>query len=156
MKLRWCFFPFVLTALFASCSPAQSESSIQNASSEYETIIKDQTILWKDCLSQEEDDYLVFIYSETCDHCHEIIGDVIAFSQENILKTYFVNKSNTENEILICAIDEITVGVDDIDKLAVAGTPTLLEVESGRTTANAAGANHCLTFLNELRVSKKK
>lgn len=156
MNLRWHICPLVLVAVFASCSPAKSESSSKNASKEYETIINDLLIKWDDCLSQEESNYLVFVYAETCTHCHEIMGDVIQFTQENVVKTYFVNKSDSTNEINICPVDEVTVGINEIDKLAIAGTPTIFEIEEGKTTKNIYGADDCLTFLNEQRLNKKK
>ena len=58
MNFRWHICPLVLVAVFASCSPVKSGSTNQNASKEYETIISDRTILWSDCLKQEEADYL--------------------------------------------------------------------------------------------------
>ena len=156
MNLRWHICPLVLVAVFTSCSSAESESLSKNASKEYGTIIKNLEIKWDDCLSQEEGDYLVFVYAETCTHCHEIMGDVILFIKENIMKTYFVNKSDSANKISICPIDEVVVGIDEIDKLAIAGTPTIFEIEEGKTTANIFGSDACLTFLNEQRLNKKK
>lgn len=156
MNLRWHICPLVLVAVFASCSPAKSESLSKNASREYETIINNRLIKWYDCLNQEESNYLVFVYAETCTHCQEIMGDVIQFTQENIIKTYFINKSDSSNKINICPIDEVAVGIDKADDLAIAGTPTLFEIIEGKTTANIFGADDCLTFLNEQRLNKKK
>lgn len=156
MNLRWHICPLVVAAVFASCSPAKSESLSKNASKEYGIIINDLLIKWDDCLNQEESNYLVFVYSETCTHCHEIMGNVILFIEENIMKTYFVNKSDSANKINICPIDEVMVGIDEVDKLTIAGTPTLFEIEEGKTTANIFGSDACLTFLNEQRLNKKK
>ena len=155
MNLRWHICLLLVAAVFTSCSSANSESLSKSASKEHEKIIKENEILWDDCLSQKESDYLVFVYSETCSHCHEIMGDVTSFAQSNILKTYFVNKSNSSNIIPICAIDEVMVNVDQITDLAIAGTPTMFEVEEGQMTSNIFGADSCLTFLNELRLKKK-
>ena len=155
MNLRWHICLLLIVAVFTSCSSANSELLSKNASKEHERIIKENEILWDDCLSQDESNYLVFIYSETCSHCHEIMGDVTLFVQSNIFKTYFVNKSDSSNKIPICPIDEVVVDVDEIDCLSIAGTPTILEVEEGRTTANIFGADSCLTFLNEQRLKKK-
>ena len=152
MNFRWHICPLVLVAVFASCSPVKSGSTNQNASKEYETIISDRTILWSDCLKQEEADYLVFIYSKTCLNCHEIMGDVTEFCLENIINVYFVDKANKDNEITICPIEKIEIGINDIDKLEIAGTPTLLRVNEGIVTANVAGKDPCLTFLNEIRL----
>ena len=151
-KLR--ILPFVLTALFASCSPAESEQMSKNAFSEYKVAI-DQKITWPDCLSQSEDHYLVFFYSETCTHCHEIMGDVLSFAESNIIKMYFLNTKEQDIKIPISNDINLTIGVDSVDNLFIAGTPTIIEVESWIVKANVAGTDNCLTFLNEQRLIYK-
>ena len=151
-KLR--ILPFVLTALFASCSPAESEQMSKNAFSEYEIPI-DQKIEWSNCLSQKDDHYLVFFYSKTCTHCHEIIGDVLAFNEEKIVTMYFLDIKASDIKIPISNNIDLTIGVDKVDDLFIAGTPSIIEVSSGVITANIAGSDNCLTFLNEQRLLNK-
>ena len=151
-KLR--ILPFVLTALFASCSPAESEQMSKNAFSEYE-IPLDRKIIWSNCLKQKEDRYLVFFYSETCAHCHEIMGDVLAFTNDNIVTTYFLDIKASDIKIPISNNIDLTIGVDSIDDLFIAGTPSIVEVENQIVTANIAGTDNCLTFLNEQRLLNK-
>ena len=152
-KLR--ILPFALTALFASCTPAESEQMSKNTFSEYKQII-DEKIMWSDCLSQNEDHYLVFFYSETCAHCHEIMGDVLSFKEENILKMYFLNIKEQDIKIPISNNIDLTIGIDNVDDLFIAGTPSIIEVENWIVKANIAGTDNCLTFLNEQRLINKK
>ena len=144
MKLHT--LPLILVAVFTSCSSKGSESSSKNAIQEYEIVSK-QEIYLDDCLSQIEEKYLIFFHSETCTHCQEIIEDVIAFANSNIIKTYFLNVSKKENKITRCSQDEIEVGIDKVEDLRIVGTPTIVEVEEGVTTVNVAGKSACLAFL---------
>ena len=152
MKLRT--LPFLITALIASCSPGKSESTSKNAIHEYE-IVEKQSIDLVDCLSQEEDKYLVFVHSKTCLHCQEIIEDVISFASSNTMKTYFLDISKQGNKIPLCSAGEIEQGINRVEDIKIAGTPTLLEVEEGIITFNIAGKDSCLSFLNEQTVKAK-
>ena len=151
-KLR--ILPFALTALLASCTPAKSEQMSKNTFSEYKQTI-DEKIMWSDCLSQNEDHYLVFFYSETCAHCHEIMGDVLSFKEENILKMYFLNVKEQDIKIPISNKIDLTIGIDTVDDLFIAGTPSIIEIENWIVKANIAGTDNCLTFLNEQRLIYK-
>ena len=151
-KLR--ILPFALTALFASCTPAKSEQMSKNTFSEYKQTI-DEKIMWSDCLSQNEDHYLVFFYSETCSHCHEIMGDVLSFKEENILKLYFLNVKERDIKIPISNNIGLTIGIDNVDDLFISGTPSIIEIENWIVKANIAGTDNCLTFLNEQRLIYK-
>ena len=145
MKLHT--LPLVLVAVFTSCSSGKSESTSKNAIQEY-GIVSKQEISLADCLSQIEEDYLIFFHSETCGHCREIIEDVILFAESNIIKTYFLNVSKSENKIDRCLREEIEIGIDRVEDLKIVGTPTIIEVENGVTIANIVGKESCLSFLN--------
>ena len=151
-KLR--ILPLLLVAMFASCSPAQSEQMSKNAFSEYKEVI-DNKILWFKSLEQIEDHYLVFFYSETCSNCHEIMGDVIAFSEAKLVKTYFTDIKETDQRIPISNDVDSTIGISDIEDLTIAGTPTIIEVLNSMVVANVPGKDRCLTFLNEQRLLHK-
>ena len=124
MKIKIGFSSLVLLPLLVSCSPSTSEQSSPSASSGFD-IPAEQEIIWTDCLSQEEDNYLVFFYSETCNHCHEIMGDVLAFSEENIIKIYFSDVMKGDPKITISRDIDATLGVTDVNNFFIAGTPTL-------------------------------
>lgn len=152
MKLKVCILPFLTMALFASCSPAQSEYSNKNTSSEYE-INANLLISWDDCLNQKESHYLVFFYSKSCQHCHQIMGDVLSFSESNIVKTYFLDTKDPNNNVQLSNDIDKTIGVSKTDELFIVGTPTLLEIEDGYVKANVPGKEDCLSLLNELRLN---
>ena len=144
----------ILSFIRTSCSPVKSESSNKNAFDEY-GILKEQEIDWDDCLSQIEERYIVFFHSDTCGHCDEIMGDVLAFSHENITKTYFVDVNKNIDKIKTCSKEDLTIGVEDINDLAIIGTPSIIEVFEGMTIANVPGKESCLSFLNEQRLNYK-
>ena len=152
MKLHT--LPLLLAAVFTSCSPSKSESTSKNAIQEYEIVSK-QEISLRDCLSQKEEQYLVFFHSDTCGHCKEIIEDVVSFASSDIVKMYFLNIAKPENRIDRCKADEVVIGINQVDDLKIVGTPTIMEIENGITTANVAGKDDCLKFLNELRANTK-
>jgi len=152
LKLRICLA--LASAVFTSCSPVVSEQMSKNAFSEHEIVISQQ-IKWSQVLSQKESHYLVFFYSETCAHCHEIMGDVIAFSESEIVKTYFLDIKQSETKIPIKNEVDETIGASSIDDLFIAGTPTIIEVEEGMVMANVPGKDDCLSFLNEQRLIHK-
>ena len=154
MNFRWQFCPLLVVATIASCTPKESQSSNKNASKEY-GIVTDQEILLADCLSQKEENYIIFFHSDKCEHCKQIIEDVTEFASLNILKTYFVNVAKSENKIKICQPIDLTIGVTDVNDLAIVGTPSIVEVENGMTIANAPGKESCLTYLNEQRAKYK-
>lgn len=155
MSLRMHICLLIGAAMFVSCSPAQNEQSNKNASTEYEIPIE-QEIYLTDSLSQKESQYLVFFHSDTCSHCKEIIGDVLSFCDENIIKLYFLNIKKPTNEIKTCSKEEITIGVNSYEDLQIVGTPSIIKVENGVTTANVAGKEDCLTLINQERLNHNK
>lgn len=152
MNLKMCVLPFVITALLTSCSPAQSEYSNKNTLSEYD-VNPNLSIKLIDCFNQKEDHYLVFFYSKTCPHCHEIMGDVLAFSDENIIKLYFLDTKESGDEVSISSDVDHTIGMSSTDHICIRGTPTILEIEEWYIKANVAGKEDCLSLLNELRLN---
>ena len=151
MKLKVFCYPLLSLIFLASCTPTESSQS----SSENETIPESFQINWEDSFKQEEDDYLVFYYSETCAQCHEIMGDVIAFANSNIKKTYFANIVSENGKMPIVKGSEPIVGVNDISDFYIAGTPTLIEIKEGIVTSHVPGKDKCLTFLNNERANNK-
>ena len=153
MKLRLLVCSFISLVLLASCTPnGEDNSSLQsNSNNEIPTLLQ---INWVDTFKQEEDDYLVFFHSDTCSHCQEIMGDVIAFANSNIKKTYFANIESPEGKMPIVKGSEPLLDIDNISDFYIPGTPTLIEIKEGIVTANNPGKDKCLTFLNQERLNK--
>lgn len=151
--LKLCSLLFAISAV--SCTPQTTSSSVIS-SSNYDEIIERQSVSLAECLSKEEEHYLVYFYSSTCTPCSEIKGDVVSFAMDNIVKTYFLNTKEPGNEIQKCSAEEVVVGVNDVSNLFIVGTPTLVEVKNGTTTSNVAGKSKCLNLLNELRANNNQ
>ena len=154
MKLKVFLYPLLSLVFLASCTPTEGSESSQS-SEQSETIPTSLQIDWADSFKQEEDDYLVFYYSETCAQCHEIMGDVIAFANSNIKKTYFANIMSSEGKMPIEKGSDPLIGVSDINEFYIGGTPTIIEIKEGTVTSNAPGKDKCLTFLNNERLNNK-
>ena len=152
MNLRLRILPLLVVSMFVSCSPAKNEQMSKNAFSQYE-IVQNNQIKWSDIFLQTDDHYLVFCYSETCDHCHQIMGDVISFSESEIVETYFLNTKEQDIKIPIKNEVILTLGMSKVDDLFIAGTPSLLEIENHIVKNNIPGKDDCLTLLNSLRMS---
>ncbi len=151
MKLKRCLYYLILPIMLFSCTPQESSDN----SSVNEEIPVDLQIKWTDCLSQEENDYLVFFHSDTCSHCKEIMGDVIAFSSQNIKKVYFSNIVSDGVKMPVEKEKETLTGISNIEEFYIRGTPTLIEVVEGVVTKHVAGKDDCLTFLNDERLNNK-
>ena len=148
MILRLLFVSLTSLAIVASCSPSIDTTNIENAI-EQEEYINNHEILWLDVLKQEENNYLVFIYSETCGHCHDMMDEIIDFAKSEILPTYFINTQNYEVPIF----KEIKENIASIDELGILGTPSILEIENKVVIRNIAGIDKCLSFLIDKRMS---
>ena len=154
MRNKLFFVPLLFVATFTACTPTNSGSQSKNTSEEYETITR-LSIPLERFFEQEEEEYLVFCHSDTCSQCKEIIGDVVAFANDNFIKTYFLDVAVSTNKITKVAKAELTVGVTDVAGLVYAGTPTIFKVVNKTTTVNIPGKDDCLTFLNEIRKNSK-
>ena len=148
MTSRLLLASLAILAIVASCSPAQDTTNSKSANQEQEIIIINQ-ITWSDLLKQKEDNYLVFVYSEKCGHCHDMMNDIVAFANDDILPTYFVN--TLQNNVPLSS--ETIVPTNKIEEATIIGTPTIIEVKENWIITNVAGIDNCLTLLNEKRMT---
>ena len=148
MTSRLLFVSLTSLAIVVSCSPIRETTNNKNIV-EQEEIIKNKEIPWLEALNQEENHYIIFVYSETCGHCHDMMDEIIDFAKSDILVTYFIN--TRKNEVPISR--EIIENTTDITELGILGTPTILEIESKTVIKNIAGIDKCLTFLIDKRMT---
>ena len=148
MTSRLLFVSLTSLAIVASCSPIRETTNNKNVI-EQEEIIKNQSISWFDALNQKENNYIVFVYSETCGYCHDMMDEIIDFAKSEILPTYFINTQNYEVPIF----KEIKENIASIDELGILGTPSILEIENKVVIRNIAGIDKCLSFLIDKRMS---
>ena len=147
------FFRFVVSLLsiplITSCTPTEESASQYKAFKEFQVVV-DNSIKWQNILNQEEKSYIIFFYSETCAYCHEMQSEVVDFAITCPLKTYFLDTSETQIPI----DPEKKIGATNYEEASITGTPTILEVENATITANIAGIDGCLTYLNEQRIKQ--
>ena len=135
-------------AIVASCSPAKDVTINKNTFSEQE-IVNHHQISWLDLFNQEESHYIVFIYSEKCGYCHEMINEIVDFATDNILPTYFVD--TLQNNVPLTINND--VGMTTIEEVSIVGTPTIIEIKDHTVISNIPGIDDCLSFLNEKRLN---
>ena len=148
MTLRLLFVSLTSLAIVVSCSPTRDITNNKSAIEQQEIVAKQQ-ISWLEVLNQEDNHYIIFVYSETCGYCHDMMDEIIDFAKSEILTTYFINTQ--KNEVPIFA--EIKDNIASIDELGILGTPTILEVENKVVIRNIAGIDKCLLFLIDKRMS---
>ena len=148
MTLRLLFVSLTSLAIVVSCSPTRDITNNKNAIEQQEFIINHQ-IPWLQALNQEENHYIIFVYSETCGYCHDMMDEIIDFAKSEILPTYFINAQNNEVPIY----REIKENITSIDGLGILGTPSILEIENKVVIRNIAGIDKCLKFLIDKRMS---
>ncbi len=148
MTLRLLFVSLTSLAIVVSCSPTRDITNNKSAIEQQE-IIKNHQIPYLEALNQKENHYIIFVYSETCGYCHDMMGEIIDFAKSEILPTYFINTQNYEVPIF----KEIKENIASIDELGILGTPSILEIENKVVIRNIAGIDKCLSFLIDKRMS---
>lgn len=149
MKLSRFIVSVLSIGLLASCSQSENTSESFKAYKDFE-VVANNSITWPEILNQEEKNYIIFFYSETCAYCHEIQQEMIDFAITCPLKTYFLNTS--ENTVPIK--EDKAINVKNYEEASITGTPTILEVNDATITDNIAGIDDCLTYLNEQRLKQ--
>ena len=148
MTSRLLFVSLTSLAIVVSCSPSRETTNNKNVI-EQEEIIKNQSISWLDALNQKENNYIIFVYSETCGYCHDMMDEIIDFAKSEILVTYFINSQIYKVPIS----NEIKENIADINQLSILGTPTIIEIDNKIVVNNIAGIDKCLNFLIDKRMS---
>ena len=88
MTLRLLFVSLTSLAIVVSCSPTRDITNNKSAIEQQE-IIKNHQIPFQGALNQKENHYIIFVYSQTCGYCHDMMGEIIDFAKSEILPTYF-------------------------------------------------------------------
>lgn len=126
--------------LLCSCNE-QKEETIHNYHE-----IKNSLIEWKTIFDQDEDDYLVYFYSELCGHCTSIKQDIIYFYLNNVYTMYFVC---SDYEKIIGPAKDL-IGIGSIDDFYIFGTPFMIEIKEHSVSGYYAGANEILESISIL------
>ena len=112
------FFPtFVMLFTLLACRSPQTSFSNSHYSNEID-VASNYQIAWQDLLKQEEENYLVFVYSEWCNNCHDIRDDVISFVNQKAITLYFVDINRSINNIPISEDIESTYGAKEVGEIS--------------------------------------
>ena len=106
--------------------------------------IKDRQIEWNSIFKQEEEDYLVYFYSERCGYCNEIKQDVLKFYLADYLPMYFVC---TDYDAVVGPRSDLT-GVDNIDDFYIFGTPFLARLLEHKIANYYVGVSEIRQFIS--------
>lgn len=136
---------FCLLTLLAlvGCSKVDEQSS-PSVNRDY-LLFEDRLIEWENIFLQEEDDYIVYFFRETCGHCQAIKEDVIDYYLMDIDVMYFIK--NPEDEIYFSSRLIDIRGVNDASKLKIYGVPAILEIVNHQVLNYHYGEKEILAFL---------
>ena len=105
------------------------------------SLIKNNISSWNELFAHTDEDYLVYIYSETCFHCLSIKDEIDSFSANCKLPFYYLEFSE---DIPIGQDIENTIGATTVEECFIRGTPTLLLIENKAISFNIAGTTNIL------------
>ena len=149
MKLSRFVVSLLSIGLITACSQSENTSESYKSYKEFE-VVTNNSITWPEILNQQEENYIIFFYSETCAYCHEMQQEVVDFAITCPLKTYFLNTS----ENIVPIKEDKAINVKSYEEASITGTPTILEVKEASITGNIAGIDDCLTYLNAQRLKQ--
>ena len=141
--MRHSLLLLVFPLLMCSCS---NKSEIKEIVYSYD-MVREKHIEWNNLFSVNDNDYFVYIYSNSCGHCNEIKKDVIEACLNGKLDLYFVAYTN---DIPIIDDSESVIGKNEIDDMGIIGTPTLFHINDFAITEQFIGAKSILYKLSIL------
>ena len=130
----------LILPLLLLCGCTAKETKIEQHN--YNEIF-DRLIPWDYIFEQEENDYLVYFYSERCGYCNEIKQDILQFYLKEIIPMYFVC---TDYDVVIGPRSDLT-GIDNIDDFFIFGTPFLTRLIENRVANYYAGVSEIRNYI---------
>ena len=133
---------FLLLNLILNTS-CQSQTNATNMSfSNEDRKICDIVIsYWNQLFAHPEQEYLNYIYSDTCYHCLSIKEEIEEFACSCSVAFYFIP---FEEDIPIGIDIEATIGATSVEECFIKGTPTLILIENWMVSFNIAGTENIL------------
>lgn len=132
----------LVTLFFCGCTnsePSIIKTTTPSSSSSTSTLnykdVKDKMIFWSNIFGIDSDNYYVYIFSKSCNHCANLKPFILqkAVERDDI---YFVEANE---EIVFIKDVSTTIGLSSVDGLGIIGYPTLLKIEKKVLTKNLAG-----------------
>ena len=110
--------------------------------------IADKVIMWNDVFLASEDDYCVYFYSRTCHYCEEIRDEVIEVALTHQMPIYFCNDNAIKTDPYLDP--KSTIGMGDISKFKIKGTPSIIEVSEHVIKGHYAGKKASIDFVRNI------
>lgn len=104
----------------------------------------DKIIEYNALFKQNEFEYYVYIFSNSCIHCNEIKNEIIDFDNNITISMYFIQFSpqiNVNKDI------ESTIGCNNIEDFSILGTPSLILIKDKLVVINLGGKKAILNHL---------
>ena len=140
--MKFLFLLLIPLVLISGCQ-RPAETKIDH--NYHET--KNDLIFWDNVFAQEQDDYLVYFYSESCGHCNEIKQDVITFYLKELIDMYFVC---TDIDAVFGPTKNL-IGVNTIDDFYIFGTPFLTRIKEHAVSEYYVGSNAIRNYINQFK-----
>lgn len=128
-----------LTLLLSGCT-----SSVQQVEKEYDYSDVTAFVLWNDIFKQEEKEYSVYFFSQTCGHCKELKQEIICYYFENVEILYFLET----NEDTVFGPPSDLTGINSIEDFNIYGTPFLINIENGTVINYYAGSSKIREYID--------
>ena len=135
--------------VLVSCSKTNQEPTIEKEEEPDYSSLSLPVIAWKDIFNVEENNYLIYFYSEECGYCNMIKDEVLSYFQITTRKMYFVDVANDEEVVVKHTYDSIQ-GVKCIDDLFIRGTPSMLEIEEKAVINYYVGVQTIRAFISNV------
>lgn len=132
-----------LIPLLFSCGGASQEKSKEDIPIHNYSEVADRMIDWYSSLSQKDNKYYVYCYSNICKYCDEIKNEVIDISLKHKKNIYFCNSNIRIEELDPSA----TIGMSNIEDLYIRGFPSLIEVNNAIVMNNTVGKSKVIEIL---------
>lgn len=131
--MKKCLYVWT-TMLLVSC-PGQENStpSMNYTYDQIETLL----IPWGGLFEVEEEHYMAFVFSKSCQHCLAIEDTVVGYAlSEAKPALFFIEATPTIPKGIDIAS---TLGATSVDEMYILGWPSLLEIQNGTLVAHLVG-----------------
>jgi len=141
MKVSRCLLYLLSVFTLFGCSDKGQTKEVQSSRTIEESHnygeVAEYELMWETMFDVNSDDYYVYFYSTTCNHCEELKNFIIekALIYENI---YFVKGSSKDQ---IGNDPKISKYAENPGDIWILGYPSLLEIVGHKCMKNLAGIN---------------
>ena len=114
-----------------------------------EPINNDHTYIYLHDLFLNNEQCLVYFYSEHCGHCISIKAEIDNFQSYSKLPFYYLDVD--ENEITFKPDQDKVIGVNNLEDFYIVGTPSLLEFKESTVSNYYLGESEILEYIRSAK-----